>query len=326
MNKKLLLIPLISLMLLSSCRESSEPEGAMAESTEQVATVERMSFRERVEVSGNIGPYRMRNLSFPSPGKISAIYVEEGDWVQKGSVMASLDTSADQYKIDEMNYQLETARYSESPRKIALMERELESLQNRLNEKTIVAPFDGLVAEINQREGEISSDSADTPLIRFIDKSKLKAEVFVDELDIARIQSGQTVIFRFDALKGESFEGRVESVASIGRINNQGLPVLEVHLLIDDPDPSIFIPYSFQAEILVSEAQDYLVVDKQACQWRDDKVFVRIQDRESEQGFREQAIQVRPWRDGKMIILDGLSEGDVLALYTGQSQSVPEMI
>ena len=72
---------------------------------------------------------------------------------------------------------METLRYTESPRKIVLLEKELASLKKSLENKVIIAPFDGIVASINQEEGEIAKEASNDPLIRLIDETKLKAKV-----------------------------------------------------------------------------------------------------------------------------------------------------
>lgn len=298
------------MLLLMGCRNTeSLPEGAVLPAAAATA-VKRVSIQERVTVSGNIGPCRSRNLGFSSAEKITAIEVEEGARVTEGTVLARIDTSRDEYAIEEREYELETLRYTESPRRIQLLEKGLESLKTSLEAKVITAPFDGTVAKISQREGEIALESAAEPLIRFIDKTKLKAQVVVDELDIARITLGQTALFSFDALPGETFQGAVSKIAHIGRINQRGLPVIDIEIIIDDPDPRIYIPYSFKAEILVSTPAEYLVMDEKGVIWRDDKVYAELVDPEDPERTIERLIRIKPWRDGRVIILDGLAEGD----------------
>ena len=324
-RKNLLLSTVIGLLLcfwtalLFSCQKSGDPEGMASDVTAGFATVKLVSIQEHVTVSGNIEPWRSRNLSFSSLEKITDIEVEEGDHVTKGTVLARIDTSREEYAIEEKEYEWETLRYTESPRRIQLMEKGIESLKADLETKVITAPFDGIIASINQREGEIAIESSKEPLILFIDKSRLKASVMVDELDIARLSIGQMVHFFFDALPGETFEGKVSKIAIIGRLNQRGLPVTDVEIIIDDPDPRILIPYSFRAEILTSTPSDYLVLDEKAIIWRDDKIFVQLADPEDPENLIERNIRIKPWKDGRVIILEGLSEGDRVLMNTPPS-------
>ena len=296
----------LSLAALLGCTETRfrdvEPE------TRSTTTVERISTRESVTVSGNIAAYRSRNLGFSSSERITSIDTAEGRWVPAGTILARVDASSAEFAVAAKEYELEQASFSESPRRIELLRRELDSLRAGLEERVITAPFDGVVAKINQREGEIAG--GERALLQFIDTAKLKASVVVDELDVARLRVGQEAVFSFDALPGEIFPGRVERVAPIGRLNQRGLPVIDVDIVIEDPDPRIIIPYSFQADIIVTDAADFLVLDERAVVWRDDAVFATLVDRENPDRTIERPIRIRPWRDGTVIVIAGLEEGD----------------
>jgi len=287
-------------------------------------TVTRVSIQEQVTVSGNIGPVRSRNLGFSSTGKITAIDVSEGMKVSKGTILARIDTSSDEYAIEAKQYELEQSRYNEPPRKIKLIEKELNSLKKILENKVITAPFDGTIAKINQREGEISSGTAEGYFIYFIDRTKLKAKVVVDELDISRITIGQKVIFSFDAIPGEFFFGEVSKIANIGRISSRGLPVIDIETVITDPDPRIYIPFSFKAEILVEAPAEYIVMDERAVVWKDDEVFANLLDPLDPKRTILRSIRIKPWKDGKVIILGGLKEGDETVLQDKVSEDNDE--
>ena len=292
----------------SSSESSSEPTSIETE------RVRLEMVDETVTVSGVIGPYRSRILGFPSTGRITSIDVQEGQWVAEGTPLARIDASAAEYEIASKEYELEQARYTESPRKIALIERELLSLRQQLRNQIIFAPFDGTVATITQREGEIFRDSGDTGLITFIDETKLKADVVVDELDIARISVGQTVLFYFDSLPKEGFDGRVSRIAHIGRINEAGLPVGDVELVIDTPDSRIFIPSSFQATITTAQPTPRLVMSERAVVWRNDRVYAWVSTGPNPTDGQEREIHITPWREGRVVVLDGVAEGDAVRL------------
>ncbi len=305
------------LITLISCKKSPAAEEPVSpEPEKQRAVVTREKIEESVTVSGNIAPCQSRELGFSSDGKIMEIYVEEGEKAPKGEVLARIDTSRDEYAIEAKKYELEQLSYTESERKIALVRRELAALEEALKNKVITAPFDGIAAEIKKQVGEISRTSLGGDyLIKFIDPSRLKARVTIDELDIARIRLNQKGIFHFDALPGESFEGRVSKIARIGRLNNNGLPVVDVELIIDDPDPRIFIPYSFKAEIQTAEPRDVLLVPDAAVIWEDDQTYAEILKEEGKAPLKRQ-IKINPWKDGKSIVLEGLKEGDTLRIQT----------
>ncbi len=305
-------------VLLVGCSKLpfGKKEQAVGSFQSSTVTVEKMVIQESVTVSGNIQPMQVRELGFSSDGKITEVSVAEGDYVTEGTLLAKIDASSDVYNIEEMEYELEEMRFLESPRKIALKEKNLESLKETLKNKIITAPFDGVVVEIKHEEGEINIAGSDGYLIKIIDDSSLKAEVVVDELDIARIEVGQKAIFSFDAISGETFIGRVAKIAHIGRLNENGLPVIDVELIIDDPDPRVLIPYSFKVEILTTAPAEYLTVPEQAVIWEDDKTFVNIMNKDSGQPPIKREVKIREWTDGKTIVLEGVNEGDSVMMNT----------
>lgn len=318
--KKITTPALLAVLIISGC--SRLPFGKAAAETvtpEKTAFVEKQIIRESVTVTGNIEPLKSRELGFFNNGKITEINVSEGDKVVEGTTLARIDTSTDEYDIEAKEYELEQLRYSESPRMIALKEKELEALYKAMKNKVITAPFDGVIAQITKQVGEVNLTSSSVDyLVKFIDDSSLKASVVVDELDISRISLGQTGVFSFDAIPDETFKGRVSKIARIGRLNSNGLPVVDIELIIDNPDPRIFIPYSFKVEILTNEPVEFLVVPDAAVIWEDDVTYANVKPAAGDESLKME-IRIRQWKNGKTIILDGLVEGDEVVLNTTQA-------
>lgn len=314
------LIVISVLLTFIGCKKNSDFLMSKTAGMTTTTEVKRVSVQEKVTVSGNIGPVRNRFLGFSIMGKITAIEVSEGQHVTKGTIMARIDASSDEYNIEAKQYELQQAKYTAPPRKIKLMEKELLSLKKNMENKVIMAPFDGTIAKITQREGEVVSQAGDRYLIQFTDESALKASVAVDELDISRIELRQEVNFTFDAVPGEVFKGTVSKIAHIGRINQQGLTVVDIELTIKNPDPRIIIPYSFKADIIVSAPAEYLVIDDRSVIWEDDKVYVDLVDPEDPGHVIRKEIKIKLWRDGRVIILEGLKEGDNVLVM----EDVPE--
>ena len=92
------------------------------ETTRQVAEVVRGDLSVSVSGSGNIETSRDARLSFGSGGRIDRIYVEKGDEVSQGQVLAKLDTDA-----------LELAK---TQTEVALTQAELALTQAQLNRQT----------------------------------------------------------------------------------------------------------------------------------------------------------------------------------------------
>jgi multidrug efflux pump subunit AcrA (membrane-fusion protein) len=82
------------------------------EAGEQLVEVVRGDLTVMVSGSGNITVSQDASLAFGTGGKVEAVYVEEGDRVSSGDVLAKLDTSALELALAQAELTLSTAEYN----------------------------------------------------------------------------------------------------------------------------------------------------------------------------------------------------------------------
>lgn len=95
--------------------------------------------------------------------------------------------------------------------RVAIVEAQIATLQKNLDDATIRAPIDGLVAEKLAEPGEIVAPGV--PLLVLTDLDRAWADVFVDEPDVPRIRLGQEATVFTDA-GGSGIPGTVTFVSS----------------------------------------------------------------------------------------------------------------
>ncbi len=123
------LLPLI-LITITACNPLDES----AEGAEQYVEVKRGDLYVTISGSGNIETSEDANLSFGAGGRIEKIYIEEGDRVTKGDVLAELD-------MDSLELARDQARYAFTQAEVALLQAELSQqtaeyeLDNILDQK-----------------------------------------------------------------------------------------------------------------------------------------------------------------------------------------------
>ncbi|MEE8318059.1 MAG: HlyD family efflux transporter periplasmic adaptor subunit [Dehalococcoidales bacterium] len=131
MLKKILLLFILGLLAVPvlSCRnESSETE---AEET-RIVTIERGNLTVEITAAGNLALSRAEDLSFDlfyQEGTVEEVLVEEGDTVEEGQVLASLD-------IDEWDEQLSILEDGVTAAKRQLTTEERDLLQAQINLQT----------------------------------------------------------------------------------------------------------------------------------------------------------------------------------------------
>ena len=102
---------------------------------------------------------------------------------------------------------------------INLAQKALDNARKELEEATIVAPFDGIVANVGLKEGEFLSPAAytGTTVVELVDPSHMELTARVDELDIVKVQTGQRVIISVDAVPKAQLEGWVSFISPVDR-------------------------------------------------------------------------------------------------------------
>lgn len=140
-----------------------------------------------------------------------------------------------------------------------------------LNRAVLVAPFDGVVADINIVIGEVPAQGA---AIQLIDPASYYVDVAVDETDIVNIQNGQTVTLDLDALPDAAISGLVTRVALTPAISGQ-LVTYTVRVTLDSTEEIVRSGMSATATIVVNELNNVLIVPNR---------FVRI-DRATQQAY-----------------------------------------
>ncbi len=100
---------------------------------------------------------------------------------------------------------------------VNLAQLSLDQAKKDREEATIVATFDGIVVKVGVKEGEFLSPAAftGTTIVEIINLSHMELTARVDELDIAKVKTGQKVIISVDAIAEVKLEGRVTFISPV---------------------------------------------------------------------------------------------------------------
>ncbi|MCM1517979.1 MAG: efflux RND transporter periplasmic adaptor subunit [Pseudoflavonifractor sp.] len=146
-------------------------------------------------LSGTVTESREISLGFKTAGQINGIYVKEGDYVRKGTLLASLDdvdyaVSAEGLRAQAMQLKSEFERsrklyeqksmslndYEKIKAAYAQVESQLKSLDNKLAYTRLYAPVNGHIRSVNFSRSEMVD--AGTPVFNLLDDSAI--EIVVD--------------------------------------------------------------------------------------------------------------------------------------------------
>jgi len=193
------------------------------------------------DVTGNLAPIQSAALYAKVPGKIiEEIFVEKGDWVKKGQLVASLEkdqiaahlnrgraaveVAQTQVNVLEKDYKRIENLYKSKAlpkQKFDHIQAELDVAGARLKEAQaalkelnvlyrdhdIYATQSGIVADRFVDAGNMSNSKA--PVLRISNEKILKVELTVPEIEFPNIREGMEVTFMVDACPDRTFSGKV---------------------------------------------------------------------------------------------------------------------
>jgi len=212
-------------------------------------------------------------------------------------------------RVDAAKASWETAKLN-----LEIAELSLESAELNLEKAVvIVAPFDGVVADISITEGkEISTATLATPAISLVDTSEIEMRGFIDEIDIAIVQLGQEANIILDALPDEEVKGSVAFISPVGT-TLAGVVSYDTTITLENPVAELRDGMSATAEIIIERRDDVLSIPNRYIRGTtENPIVVVLVDGQQEE--REITLGLT---DGiNTEILSGLQEGEEVVLPT----------
>jgi HlyD family secretion protein len=205
--------------------------------------------------------------------------------------------------------QLATAR-----EKLALLEDGRVVLDDQPLESVVRAPVSGYIldrmVQVGDQVAPLSAYQEGTVLFLMADMQDLVFRGDVDEIDVGRIQPGMEVFVRVGALPNHTLQGFVARVALKGAREDQAT-VFPVEIALTDLNGAVLrAGYSANAEVIVRQAKNALLLPERVIQFSGDTARATVQ---TPGGGTERRILEIGIGDGLNVeILSGLEEGDVV--------------
>lgn len=286
----------------------------------ELARAERRIMQRSIEAVGTTRALRSVEIVPEADGRLVALDITAGARVTEGQVLARLDDTIERADLaqaeavlTERSQSLERIRtlrqtnavsqaaLEEAVARLAEAEAAADRARRRLADRTITAPFSGVLGltgyDVGARvtKGEV--------LARLDDLSAVEVEFSLPETIFAQVAQGQRIVARAAAFPGRDFTGTIAAVDS--RID----PVsraFRTRALIPNPD-SILPAGMFLSLTLVLEENENTVVPEEAIVFQAAQTYVFV----AEEGVaRRRIVTTGLRRDGVIAILDGLAPGE----------------
>lgn len=194
-------------------KASAAPHSANATRVE-VATMEPSGTKLDVELPGEVEADRDARLGSALGGYVESITVNSGDRVNKGKVLAMIDSAGHGARRHQAKVEYDTAKRELTRAKAladVLPRAQLDAAQARFNaaraaletanvaaaRAVITAPFSGVIASVDIEVGEVAPPGA--PVIRLIKTDPAKVTVSLSDRDVLAVRQGMSASVRTDA-------------------------------------------------------------------------------------------------------------------------------
>lgn len=275
---------------------------------------------DRLNAIGDGEAIRSVTVTPYSTGNLTDVFVQSGDRVKKGQLLARLDNdeqkiAADQARVTRDNAQqrldraqnlrnsVSTAEFQDAESAVKAAQLALQNAELSLRRRDIVAPQDGIIGIVSVNPGDyVTSSSA---IVRIDDRSEILVDFWIPERFTMSVRVGGAVSAMPIARPGETFTGTVQAVDN--RID-QASRTLRVRARLDNPNDVLRAGMSFQVT-MTFEGDHYPSVDPLSVQWSADGSFVwRVKDGKAERV----PIRIVQRNPDKVLVSAELSEGDAV--------------
>lgn len=307
----------------------------------EVELVQSREIVQKVNASGKIQPEEAVQITSTITGWITQITVMEGDTVEPGQHLISIDekqirprynNALSQVKSSEANLRKVQSQMDrtkslfsqnliskqeleqvDASYQIALSQSEqananLLSAEDELSKTRLTAPKYGIVTSITKEEGEMAVGGMFNPgvLMTVADLSRMEVEVDVNENDVVMIEIGDTSEIEIDAYPDTVFYGVVSEIAHTAQSANMGVQNQVTNFkvkvrMISVPD-KIRPGMSSTVNIITETLVDVTSIPIQSLTSRPENYAERIKNEKSEKKWKDDSDE--EWSFSKVKPID----------------------
>lgn len=329
MNKKTILITLVAALAITvgimACNKKTQSAEATAESTEipvKMVAGSKETVSDPVVASGFISSSTEARLSFKTGGVIQRIFVDEGQTVRKGQLLATLNLTEINAMVEQAKQGVEKAErdYERAKNLYRDTVASLEQFQNattglsvakqqyemaKFNQaySEIRAASDGKIIKKLMNEGEIIGAGMPVFYMTAAGSNDWIVKVGIADKEWARLKIGNNATIKVDAYADENFTGTVSQLSQAPDPMS-GLYEAEIKL---KPGTKAFATGLFaKAEIQPNADAQYITVPIDAViegNGREAFVFTTENNK-----AKKLPVKVGFIKDGKVMIASGIDE------------------
>ncbi len=313
-------------LALPACQKPGADEDAKENKEDikvpvEVATALRAPVTAAFQGTSNLVAEAEAEVAAKTSGVVMEIFVEEGDLVSKGQVLARLDSDRQRLSLKqseanlrklENDYQRQQEMFARKLISQDVFDRSRFDLDTQrasyemskleLSYAEIRAPIDGVVSRRNVKVGNLIQ--LNQSLFKIDDFDPLEAMINVPEREMRLIAADQPVQMLVDALPGKVFVG---SVARVSPVVDATTGTFRVVAQFRDDSKNLRSGMFGRVRIVYDQRNDALVVPRAALMGDDQDASVFVVE---EATAKRRKVKLGYSDNGKVEVVEGVQEGE----------------
>jgi RND family efflux transporter MFP subunit len=310
---------------------------AFLDENERLTLVSKYEIKEQVftsyiEAQANLKT-RKNILILPEfQGTLEKIYVDEGQSVSKGKLLAEINDSGLKDQLDQLIIQRDFAKenyeriqrlwennigseiqFLKSKSDFESIQKGVDQMRDMLSKTKIYAPFTGVIDEIIANQGSNLIPGV-TNILRLVNLDDVYAEAFVSEKYISSISNGTEALVKIPLLNKE-IQSKITQTGNFIDPNNR---TFRIEIPVDNSDRRI--KQNLDAKILINtyKKDNAVVVPLRII--REDaegKNYIYVMEEDKKDGVyitRKAVIKIGKKSNTDAEVIEGLNFGEIIVL------------
>ncbi len=289
-------------------------------------------FNSYIEAQANLKTRKNILILSEFQGTLEQIYVNEGQNVKKGTLLAEINDSGLKEQLEQLTIQANFAKenferterlwnnnigseiqFLKSKADFESSQKMVEQMKDRLAKTKVYAPFDGEVDEIISNQGSNLIPGV-SQILRLVNLDKIYAEASVSEKYISFIEEGTEVIVQVPLL-GKDIKSKIIQTGNFINPNNR---TFRVEVPVENIDNKIKQNLDAKIKINIYSKKDAVIIPLKIV--REDasgKNFVYVMNQDVKEGVYitdKTFISLGNKNNTDIEVTEGLKIGDMLVL------------
>lgn len=269
-------------------------------------------------------------------GIIQDIFVEEGDYVEKGQILAQLD--AERYELslarstaDLQGIEKELTKIDKVYNQKLVSDDTFDKLRAQyesakathqlakldLKETTIIAPISGFIAEKNAKVGNLTESFQRQNMFHIVEQKELLGIVHLPEKELSKVHKTQQATLTLAALGEQKVTGYVERISPV---IDPETGTFKVTLRVPNPDNLLKSGMFAQVDLNYNTHNNATLLPRRALLSIDDQMNVFV----VEDSVAKKVVVNIGYQEGEFVeVLNGLT-GNETVIVTGH-QSLKDL-